>query len=107
MFCLCDILFPDRRHDADDENKPDAHLSKASEKKTMARPTKNTEAMGAKSCFRLPLNLDIALRDEAKAKGLAISDVLRLIVESHYAPKVSVTQVTKPAKAKAKAKAKA
>ena len=63
--------------------------------------------MGAKSCFRLPLNLDIALRDEAKASGKAISDVLRLIVEQHYASKVSVVQV-KPSKAKpSKAKAKA
>lgn len=69
----------------------------------MARPTKNTEAMGAKSCFRLPLGLDIALREDAQASGLAISDVLRAIVEAHYAPKVSVVQVAKPAtKAKAK-----
>lgn len=66
----------------------------------MARPTKNTESMGAKSCFRLPLNLDIALREEASASGLAISDVLRAIVESHYAPKVSVVQVAPKAKAK-------
>ena len=73
----------------------------------MARPTKNTEAMGAKSCFRLPLSLDIALREEANANGLAISDVLRLIVEAHYAPKVQVIQVAQVApKAKAK-KAKA
>ena len=73
----------------------------------MARPTKNTEAMGAKSCFRLPLNLDIALRQDADNQGLAISDVLRAIVEAHYAPKVQVVQVAQVApKAKAK-KAKA
>ena len=73
----------------------------------MARPTKSTEAMGAKSCFRLPLNLDIALREDAKANGLAISDVLRLIIEQHYAPSVQVVQVVQAAKSAAKAKAKA
>ncbi len=73
----------------------------------MARPTKNTEAMGAKSCFRLPLNLDIALRQDADNQSIAISDVLRAIVEAHYAPKVQVVQVVQVApKAKAK-KAKA
>jgi hypothetical protein len=76
------------------------------ENQTMARPTKNSEAMGAKVVFRLPLNIDEQLRADAIAKGVSISELLRNAVESFYAPKVQVVQVKQVTKAKAKAKAK-
>ena len=104
MFMVCGNMFPDRRHPANDENKPDARLTKGGKTTTMARPLKNKAPLGAMNSVRFDLALDTMLCSDAQARGISKSDIIRQALEAYYAPAFKVTQV-KPAKAKAKAKA--
>jgi hypothetical protein len=75
----------------------------------MARPLKSKEPLGAMNSIRFAISVDKALHDDAKARGITKSDILRAIVDAYYAPSVRVTQVlvAKPAKPAKPAKAKA